>query len=127
MAGSKERIRTYAELPAQIAYLFAPDEKLVYEETAERNARKHARRIETLRAFREWLRPRIVQGVDAAALREGAKRFQVEQGLKTPELLQPLRCALSGKAAGPDTFDVLSWLGPERSLRRLELALERLS
>jgi len=28
---------------------------------------------------------------------------------------------------GPDTFDVLVWLGPERSLRRLELALERLS
>jgi glutamyl-tRNA synthetase len=127
VAGSQERIRTYGELPAQIAYLFVPDEKLAYEEAAERNARKHARRIETLRTFLEWLRPRVAQGVDAAALREGAKAFQAERGLKTPELLQPLRCALSGMAAGPDTFDVLSWLGAERGLRRLELALERLS
>lgn len=127
VAGSQERMRTYGELPAQIAYLFAADEKLVYEEAAERNARKHARRLETLRAFLEWLRPRIAQGVDTAALREGAKAFQAEQGLKTPELLQPLRCALSGMAAGPDTFEVLAWLGAERALRRLELALERLS
>jgi glutamyl-tRNA synthetase len=127
VAGSKERIRTYGELPAQIAYLFADDDKLVYEEAAEKNARKHAGRSATLRAFLEWLRPRVAQGVDAAALREGAKLFQSERGLKTPELLQPLRCALSGMAGGPDTFEVLAWLGPERSLRRLELALERLS
>jgi glutamyl/glutaminyl-tRNA synthetase len=127
VAGARERIRTYGELPAQIAYLFAADDQLVYEEAAERNARKHPRRIETLRAFLEWLRPRLAQGADVAALREGAKSFQAEQGLKTPELLQPLRCALSGMAGGPDTFDVLVWLGPERSLRRLELALERLS
>ncbi len=127
VAGSKERIRTYGELPAQIAYLFAADEKLPYEESAERNARKHPRRIETLRAFLEWLRPRVARGVDAAALREEAKAFQAEHGLKTPELLQPLRCALSGMAGGPDTFEVLAWLGAERALRRLELALERLS
>jgi glutamyl-tRNA synthetase len=127
VAGAQERIRTYGELPAQIAYLFAADEKLVYEETAEKNARKHAGRVATLRAFLEWLRPRVAQGVDVAALREGAKSFQAEHGLKTPELLQPLRCALSGMAGGPDTFEVLSWLGGERSLRRLELALERLS
>jgi len=127
VAGSKERMRTYGELPAQIAYLFAPDDKLVYEEAAERNARKHAGRIETLRAFLEWLRPRVAQGIDVAALREGVKAFQAERSLKTPELLQPLRCALSGMAGGPDTIEVLSWLGAQRSLRRLEIALERLS
>jgi len=127
VAGSKERMRTYGELPAQIAFLFVPDEKLVYEEAAERNARKHAGRIDTLRAFLEWLRPRVAQGIDVAALREGVKAFQAERGLKTPELLQPLRCALSGMAGGPDTIEVLSWLGAERSLRRLDLALERLS
>ena len=127
VAGSKERLRTYGEFPEQIAYLFADDEKLVYEETAEKNARKHAGRVETLRALLEWLRPRLSNGVDLAALREGLKQFQAERGLKTPELLQPLRCALSGMAGGPDTLEVLGWLGPQRSLRRLELALERLS
>ena len=127
VAGSKERIRTYGELPAQIAYLFADDEKLAYDKQAESNARKHPRRVETLRAFLEWLRPKLAAGVDLAALREGTKAFQTEHGLKTPELLQPLRCALSGMAGGPDTLEVNAWLGPQRSLRRLELALERLS
>ncbi len=127
VAGVKERIRTYGELATQIAYLFAADETLPYDEQAERNARKQERRIETLRAFLEWLRPRVAAGVDPAALREGAKAFQTERGLKTPELMQPLRCALTGMAGGPDVFEVMAWLGAERSLRRLGLAIERLA
>jgi len=123
----KERIRTYGELPARIEYLFVADEKLVYGEEAEKNARRHANRLTTLSAFRAWLEPQLAAGADAAALREGAKQFQTEQKLKTPELLQPLRCALSGHASGPDTFEVILLLGAQRALRRLELAQERLA
>ncbi len=42
-------------------------------------------------------------------------------------LFQPLRCALSGKAGGPDLFDVMEWLGGEACLRRLVSAIERLA
>jgi glutamyl-tRNA synthetase len=123
----KERIRTYGELPARIEYLFVKDEGLVYGEEAEKNARRHANRLTTLAAFRAWLEPRLAAGADAAALREGVKQFQTEQNLKTPQLLQPLRCALSGHASGPDTFEVILLLGAQRTLRRLELAQERLA
>ncbi len=41
--------------------------------------------------------------------------------------MQPLRCALTGMAGGPDVFEVMAWLGAERSLRRLGLAIERLA
>ncbi len=127
VAGEKERIRTYSELPERIAYLFAADAVLGYEEAAEKNARKHAERVPTLRDFLDWLRPQLSAGVDVAALREGARAWIEQRALKPPQLLQPLRCALTGQAGGPDVFDVMGWLGPERSLRRIERATERLA
>ncbi len=127
VAGEKERIRTYAELPGRIAYLFGDESSLAYDEVAEKNARKHVERVATLRAYLEWLRPRLAGTIDQAALREGGKAWIAEHGLKPPQLLQPLRCALTGQAGGPDVYDVMVWLGPERSLRRIEIALERLA
>jgi glutamyl/glutaminyl-tRNA synthetase len=123
----KERIRTYGELPARIEYLFVDDAALVYGEDAEKNARKHANRLQTLAAFHGWLEPLLDERTGAAELREAAKQFQADHKLKTPELLQPLRCALSGHASGPDTFEVILLLGKQRALRRLQLAQARLA
>ena len=127
VAGEKERIRTYAELPERIAYLFAEDTALRYDEVAEKNARKHADRAATLRAYLEWLRPQLSADADPRALGEAGRAWIAERGLKPPQLLQPLRCALTGQAGGPDVYEVMGWLGPERSLRRIELAIERLA
>jgi glutamyl-tRNA synthetase len=127
VAGEKERIRTYAELPERIAYLFADETALRYDEVAEKNARKHADRAATLRAYLEWLRPRLTKDADPHALGEAGRAWIAEHGLKPPQLLQPLRCALTGQAGGPDVYEVMRWLGPERSLRRIELAIERLA
>jgi nondiscriminating glutamyl-tRNA synthetase len=127
VAGEKERIRTYGEFPGRIAYLFAEDSRLPYDETAEKNSRKHPERVATLRAFLDWLRPRLGPDADRAALREGGKTWMEERGLKASALLQPLRCALTGLSSGPDVYDIMGWLGSERSLRRVELAIERLA
>ncbi len=123
----QERVRLYSEMPATIGFLFADDDQLPYDEKAEQNARKHEARLETLAAYLDLLRPALERGDDAEALRAAGKGFVSERGLKFPQLFQPLRCALTGKAGGPDLFDILAWLGPERSLRRLERGLERLA
>lgn len=127
VAGEKERVHTYAELADHIAYLFVADEKVTYDEAAEKNARKHEQRVATLRKFLDWLRPRIEKGVDAGPLREAGKQWVADEGLKMPALFQPLRCALTGQAGGPDMYDTMAWLGPAHTLRRIELALERLA
>ncbi|MFN0242655.1 MAG: glutamate--tRNA ligase [Planctomycetota bacterium] len=127
VAGEKERIRTYSELSDRIRYLFVDDDKVAYDPEAEKSVRKHENRVETLAVFLAWLRPRIASGIDAAALREAGRAWTLERGLKMPQLFQPLRCALAGALTGADAYDMMSWLGPERTLRRLEIALERLA
>jgi glutamyl-tRNA synthetase len=127
VAGHQERVHTYAELAERIGFLFAADEAVVYAPDAEQAARKHDRRVATLRAYLDWLRPALAPGVDAARLREGTKAWVAAQALKMPNLFQPLRCALSGQSGGPDLFDVMAWLGAAATLRRIEVALERLA
>jgi glutamyl-tRNA synthetase len=126
VAGMRERFRLYSELPERIAFLFAEDEAVPYREEAERAARKHERRLETLAAFSEFLRPRLAAGEPPATVREAARAFVAERGLRFPELFQPLRCALTGEAQGPDLFEVIAWLGAERALARLAAGIRRL-
>ena len=127
VATEKERIHTYGELPERIAYLFAPDDAVVFDEKAETNGRKQLGDGTLVRAYLEWLEPNIRGGVDAADLRERTKAWLAERGAKLPALFQPLRCALTGEAGGPDLFDVMALLGPERSTTRIQRGIARLS
>jgi glutamyl-tRNA synthetase len=45
----------------------------------------------------------------------------------TGSVLWPLRVALSGKRASPDPFDILEVLGKKESMRRIDIAREKLS
>ncbi len=121
----QERIRTYAELPARIAYLFAADDAVEYDDKALKNARKHARARELLEEYGAWLAERFDEGPDA--VREATKAWVVERELKMPVLFQPLRLALTGLPGGPDLFEVMALLGRDASLRRIRVAGERLA
>jgi len=124
----QERIRTYAELPGRIAYLFASDENLEYHPKAVKGAQKHGDAPEFLGAYRAWLAPQLEAGeIDAEALRTASRGWIEEQGRKIPALFQPLRCVLTGEPGGPDLFDVMALLGPERTLGRIERGIERLA
>lgn len=50
----------------------------------------------------------------------------VRFGLKLGQIAQPVRVAMTGGAASPGIFEVLDVLGKERSIERLDRALERL-
>ncbi|MGB9773371.1 MAG: glutamate--tRNA ligase [Bacteroidota bacterium] len=57
-----------------------------------------------------------------AALQLVADRLKVGKG----ELIHPLRLAVSGKGEGPGLFDILCILGKDETLRRIDLAIQRL-
>ena len=44
-----------------------------------------------------------------------------------PALFQPLRCALTGQAGGPDLFDLIDLLGGPHALARIDAAKVRLA
>jgi glutamyl-tRNA synthetase len=126
VAGMQERIRLYSELPEKIAFLFEEDGTVTYDDKALKNAKKHEVRGEVLLAVLENVIPMLEDGASASALSEVAKAMLAEKGWKFPALGQPLRCALTGQAGGPDLFDVLVWLGPESARARIESAIKRL-
>jgi glutamyl-tRNA synthetase len=55
----------------------------------------------------------------AASLESAARAYAEANGLKLGDVAQPLRAALTGKAASPPLFEMLSLLGREESLIRL--------
>ncbi len=54
------------------------------------------------------------------------RAFCQENNIKPAYVLWPIRAALSGLPASPSTFEVLSVLGKEKSLRRIEQAMTKL-
>lgn len=126
LAMGQERIRIYSEMPQTLGFLYAADDEIEYDEKAEKNSRKHEDRLAILGDYLELCRPRLEAGDSAEDLRTAGKAFVSERGLKFPQLFQPLRCALTGKAGGPDLFDIMAWLGATRTIARIEQGLARL-
>lgn len=125
--GEQERIRTFAELPARIAFLFAEDGAVPYEAEALKNARKQAAGLATLADYRTWLAEALAQGKSTAELRDATKAWVTARGIKMPVLFQPLRCSLTGQPGGPDLFDLIRLLGGDHALARIDAGLQRLS
>ena len=115
MPGLKERAKTLIELIESAYYLYAA-RPLALEPKAEQlladgGRARVAELLPALRALDEW----------TAASTEGAVRAFAEQaGAKLGQVAQPLRAALTGKATSPGLFDVMTVLGREECLARLE-------
>ena len=125
VASVQERVRIYSDVPMRLAYLFVGDSEVEYEDKASKNARK--RGVEAMSNYLEWLRPKLGEKLEPEALREQTKAWIEANELKFPDLFQPLRCALTGAAGGPDLFDIMVLLGVESSLARIEAGLARLA
>lgn len=126
VAGEQERIELFAEFPPRVQSFFEADDAVTYEEKAEKGARKHDARVETLSAFADWLEARG-RVDDHAALGDEAKAWATDRGLKLGMLFQPLRCALTGQPGGRDLFDAVALLGLESAVARIRRGAERLA
>jgi glutamyl-tRNA synthetase len=76
---------------------------------------------EGARAMLGSLRPRLAAADwTRAALMPLLKQFAAEQGVKLPQLMMPLRVALSGGVSTPGLDAVMTVLGRERTLERID-------
>jgi glutamyl-tRNA synthetase len=72
----------------------------------------------------------VLRGADSfdpPELETALGRILAEREVKPAKLYQPIRVAITGTSVSPGIFESLSVLGRERSLERLERAVQRLS
>jgi glutamyl-tRNA synthetase len=114
MPGLKERAKTLVELTQAAEFLFT-DGPRTLDEAAQKNLTSEARAVigRTLPALEttDWT---------GKALEAAARAFADAEGMKLGQIAQPLRAALTGKAASPPLFEMMEVLGRQESLVRLK-------
>ncbi len=110
----KERAKTLVDLIDGAAFIVAgrpitPDAAAAGLLTADARALL-ARLLPSLVSVADWSAPTLESAV---------KAFAGEAGVKLGAVAQPLRAALTGRAASPGIFEVLAILGREESLARI--------
>jgi len=115
-----ERAKTLSEL-IDFAYYILADRPLEFDEKASQQITSEtrdllARLTERLRNASRWS--------DGGA-GEILRSFAAAEGVKLGKVAQPLRAALTGRAASPGAFDVMETLGQEETLARLQDVLAR--
>jgi glutamyl-tRNA synthetase len=113
MPGLKERAKTLAELASAAEFLFstgAPPLDPQAEKILSADGRETFVELVPVLRRSEWT---------AASLEAQVRALADEKGLKLGELAQPLRAALTGKAASPPIFEMMAVLGREETLARI--------
>ncbi len=80
--------------------------------------------VRTLRGFIEEIK--VTQPFSADAAKLSLEKVTEELGIKTGQILQPLRMSLTGGASGPDLMLTMEILGKEETVNRIKYALENL-
>jgi nondiscriminating glutamyl-tRNA synthetase len=118
----KERIKKLSEITEHIEYLFKDDLEYETELLLWKDAKKEEtvleleKAIEVISGIEEW----SFSVVEENLLKEAEKSSN--RGL----FLWPVRAALSGKKASASPFEIIWVLGPEKSIKRLKMAINRL-
>ena len=114
MPGLKERAKTLVELAQAAEFLFR-DGPRTLDDAAQKNLTPEARAVMA----------RALPALEATdwtgkALEAAARAFADAEGLKLGQIAQPLRAALTGRAASPPLFEMMEVLGRQESLARLK-------
>lgn len=122
-AAVQEKVRLLTEVPEAVRFLlvddFFTDAAALDKVKAGGNGEAVLRALqEALAQAGEWTAESAKAAIAAAA---------TSLGVKAGQMMFPLRVALSGKAGGPDLGVILTLLGRERSLQRIEQLRQRLS
>jgi glutamyl-tRNA synthetase len=118
----KGKFKLFSELPAYAGFYFT--DQIEYDaESAKNDFTPDARpRLEKLRdAFAAA--PAFDADTLQAALKETAKTLGVKAGV----LVHPCRLAVTGKTSGPSLYHLLQVLGKEKSLARIQKAIDHIA
>jgi glutamyl-tRNA synthetase len=119
----RTRVKTLAEVADASEYFYKDD--FSYEE---KGVRKHFRKenaAEYLKKASEKLAD--LQEFDLETTENAYRELSEEIGIKAGKIIHPTRMALSGRTMGPGLFDIMVILGKEKTLERLNRAIDFIS
>jgi glutamyl-tRNA synthetase len=115
----KGKFKTFGELPAYAGFYFTDTFEYDAEAAKKGLVPENKPRLEKLRDAFAKLSP-----FDAASIEATLKATAAELGVKVGALIHPTRLAATGQPHGPSLYHLLEVLGKEKSLARIERALE---
>ncbi len=115
--------RTFEDIERKSVFVFLDDDQVEFDEKAVQKVLMKDRALEILRQVRDELAalPDLGEHAIEEMLRKLAETRQVGLG----KVAQPLRVALCGTTISLPIFDSVNLLGRGRTLRRIDLTLER--
>jgi glutamyl-tRNA synthetase len=117
---AQEKAQTLDEVWALIRFLFEPpvDDRQAWDKVMKDGVQP------LLGAAREALG--AAEGFDPGTVESVLSPLPERLGVKPGKLYQPIRVAITGSTVSPGIFESLAALGSERSLARIDAAIERL-
>ncbi|MDD5254999.1 MAG: glutamate--tRNA ligase [Candidatus Omnitrophica bacterium] len=110
----QERLATLADFPDWADFFFSDDVKM--DEAAQK---KHLS-ADLSREFSLFIeRLDTLADFDVAGIEQTFRELVKELNIEARALIHPIRVALTGKTVGPGLFDVIYYLGKERTKKRL--------
>ncbi|MGE5297201.1 MAG: glutamate--tRNA ligase [Solirubrobacterales bacterium] len=118
-----EGARTLEDIERKSVFVFIADDQVEFDDKAVQKVLMKDHALEILRQVRDGLAalPDLSEHAIEEMLRKLAEARQVGLG----KVAQPLRVALCGTTISLPIFDSVNLLGRERTLRRIDLTLER--
>jgi len=120
----KERAVYLTEIPSKLCYLFSEPAMPPKEEFFPKKANIEAT-IELLKKAKT-ITGALADAPDDEAAEQLVKSLAEKENVKLGDLLMPLRVAITGERVSPPLFGSIRLLGTEKSLARLDRALETL-
>jgi len=113
---AQERATTLVQIAEQAAFLFVPDDELVYDQKSLEELKTTERANDVLDAV-----------IDFLAIREWSDRIELQEpiaalGLKPGKVMGLVYTAVEGASSGLPLFESIGLLGKDRTLRRLRAA-----
>lgn len=119
---SGDRLKVFGDIIDYAKFFFVTDDALSYSEKDFQKRVVGADAIERLKGFREQLAN--LPEFDKPSLEKALHDFVEAQGIKSGDLIHPVRVATTGVPKGPGLFDCLEILGRDSVLARISRAVE---
>jgi len=119
----QEKIKLLKDIPYLISYMLKED---LEDKDYEQEAKEKVLKVKGVKQILSDCRDRLARLEDFSEekIENVIRNYATESGRKTSEVFHPLRVAVSGRTRGPGLFALLSFLGKERVLKRIDYTIK---